>query len=294
MPETPREEISFEQALTVTPTETGYTATVHPSWDGPLTTHGGLLAAILLRAIDAETNPDRAFQVRTLTCHYLRPPQHGEIDITVEPLRAGRRFSSARALISQNGKPCVAALSLHSVRELADLTSWSAPLPAVAGPPETDAPKIASPDYSDSADGWLDMPAEAPRFFQRLKIAPRFGTAPFMGGELDPASGTENGGWVALPGERPIDPELLVFLVDAFWPSVLQPLRTAAIAPTLDLTIHLRSVLPAAGLPAQPLLVHNTSSAVLDGTADSDSRIYSADGKLLAQGRQLQLVAPFT
>ncbi|MGB0889224.1 MAG: hypothetical protein ACPGWS_02975, partial [Solirubrobacterales bacterium] len=72
-----------------------------------------------------------------------------------------------------------------------------------------------------------------------------------------------------------------------------EPLRKPAIAPTLDLTTHFRAVLPPEGLPDQPLLVHNTSIAVEDGLADSDSRVFSANGRLLAQGRQLQMLAPF-
>ena len=78
-----------------------------------------------------------------------------------------------------------------------------------------------------------------------------------------------------------------------FWPSILEPMRTPIIAPTLDLTTHIRATLPPDGLPDQPLLVHNTSIAVEDGFADSDSCVFAADGKLLAQARQLQLLAPF-
>ncbi|MGH2906621.1 MAG: acyl-CoA thioesterase [Solirubrobacterales bacterium] len=284
--------ISFDEALAVKGGDRRYTAQVHPSWDGPLTTHGGLLAAIGLRAIDREINEAGKKQARAISCQYLRPPQHGEVEIDVDPLRVGRRFSSARATISQGGRPCIAVLATHSVRDLPEVTRWQASMPDVVAAPDRDAQRVRSADFSNSGEGWLAMPDEAPSFFHRLLIAPRFGGAPFMGPPADPAVGTENGGWVTLPDPRPIDPEFLVFMVDAFWPSVLQPLREPAMAPTLDLTIHLRSVLPREGLTDQPVLIHNTSSAVLDGISDSDSRIYAIDGTLLAQGRQLQLVAP--
>lgn len=137
------------------------------------------------------------------------------------------------------------------------------------------------------------MPDGAPLFFSQMLIAPRFGDAPFAGAEHDPQTGTSNGGWISLPEHRPLDPAFMALLVDAFWPSVLQPLRVPAMAPTLDLTIHFRTVFPPEGLPDVPVLVHNTSRAVIDGISDSDSSIYLPDGTLLAQGRQSQLVTPF-
>ncbi|MFY9488053.1 MAG: hypothetical protein WAP35_05075, partial [Solirubrobacterales bacterium] len=51
---------------------------------------------------------------------------------------------------------------------------------------------------------------------------------------------------------RPIDHAFLTFCVDAFWPSVFQPLRELVAAPTLDLTIYYRAELPPEGLVDQP------------------------------------------
>lgn len=292
MPPEATDPISFDEALKIGGTDRRYSALLHPSWDGPATTHGGLLAAIALRAIDRETNADASKQIRSLTCQYLRAPKHGAIDIHVDPLRSGRRFSSTRAVISQFGRPCVSILSTHSVRDLPQLTSWATKMPDVPPPPHRDAEQIAITSGADFNSGWLDLPDAAPNCFKRIMISPRFGSAIYSGKPHDDVIGTENGGWVMLSEPRPIDPEFLAFLVDAFWPSVLQPMRDPAIAATLDLTIHFRSLLPIAGMNDQPLLVHNVSTAVIDGIADSDSRIYSADGLLLAQGRQTQLVAP--
>ena len=293
MPETSPESISFDEALAIEGAERRYTARVHPSWDGPLTTHGGLLAAIALSAIDREVNRAGDKQVRSLTCQYLRPPQHGEIEIHVDPLRSGRRFASARAMILQGGRACVSVLATHSVRELEEIDSWSIAMPDVSPPPDRGAPFVETPGYGDTGDGWLQMHPKAPNFFNHMMIAPRFGAAPFQGPPPDPRTGTENGGWVMNPQARPVDPAWLVFLVDAFWPSVLQPLRVPAGAPTLDLTIHLRALLPPEGLPDQALLVHNTCAGLIGGLADWDARIFARDGSLLALGRQHALVMPF-
>lgn len=282
----------FDQAIAVNGSNGTYRADVHPAWDGPLSTHGGLLGAIMLKAVDAEI-ADTAFQIRSLTCHYLRPPKHGEVSVEVEVLRKGRRFASSRAIMYSEGKPAISALTTHSVRDLPIVDQWAPKGPEVKPPPDRDAPMLKPQEFALGNNGFIEMPEGTPEFFRRLLFAPRIGTGPFIGPPVDPQKGTSNGGWLLTRTPRSIDVAYLAFLVDIFWPSVLEPLRTPAIAPTLDLTTHFRATLPPDGLPDQPLLVHNTSIAVEDGLADSDSRVFAADGKLLAQGRQLQMLAPF-
>lgn len=286
--------VGFDQAVAVRELAPGrYAGNVDSGWDGPLTTHGGILAANILRAVDLHTNVDRTLQVRTLACHFLRPPVHGEFEIVVTPLRSGRRFASAAATIEQNGKLCVTALLTHSARDLPDAGHWQPAMPDVAPAPPRDAPSLGPDEYfADPGEHWFAMPAQRPRYFQQLKVAPRFGGMMFNGPPVDPGKGSENGGWLTLPRPRPVDPELLMVFVDAFWPSVLQSMRIPVMLPTLDLTIHIRAVLPPEGLPDQPLLAYNNTIALIDGTSDSDSRIFTADGRLLAQARQLQFVTP--
>ncbi|MGK2877686.1 MAG: acyl-CoA thioesterase [Solirubrobacterales bacterium] len=288
----PAEPLEFDDAIRVVGRERHYTATIHPSWDGPLTTHGGLLAALALNAIDVEVNSDGALQPRSLTCHYLRPPQHGDVEIFVDPLRRGRRIASSRATISQGGKPCIAALAAHSARDLAEVDAWALSPPDVAPAPARDSPPVSSEEIAAGSNSWLAVPEGIAPFFHRFLLAPRFGHAPFAGPPVDPSVGTSNGGWITTRAPRPIDISWLLFMVDALWPSVFQPIRTPIMAPTLDLTTHIRADIPPEGLPDQPLLVHNVSRAVAGGLADSDSFVYGADGTLLAQARQLQLVAP--
>lgn len=287
------ERVDFATASRVEGSGRHYIASVHPSWDGPLTTHGGLLQSIALNAISAEIGSEADFQPRSVTCHYLRPPKHGQIDIFVDPLRRGRRFASTRATITQGGKACISALATHSVRELPEVAEWSLSAPTVAPPPARDAPRLDPAELvKGEANAWLKMPEGAPRFFEQLLLAPRFGAGPFQGPEVDPAVGTTNGGWLLAPDPQPVTAGWLALLVDALWPSVLEPLRTPVMAPTLDLTTHIRADLPVGGLPDQPLLIHNVTRAAINGFSDSDSWIFAADGTLLAQGRQLQLLQP--
>lgn len=286
--------IDFAAASAVAGHGRHYTAEVHPSWDGPLTTHGGLLQSIVLRAVDAEINAAQTMQARSITCHYLRPPAHGTVDIFVDPMRRGRRFASCRATLSQAGKPCVSALVTHSVREMEEVAHWAVPAPDVAPAPPRDAERVDGEKFLETGGtAWLSIPDGAPRFFEQLLLSPRFGSGPFIGPPVDPARGSGNGGWITTPEPQQIDAEWLSLIVDALWPSVLEGLREPAAAPTLDLTTHIRADIPAGGLPDQPLLVQNRTRAAVNGLSESDSLVFSADGTLLAQGRQLQLLQPF-
>jgi acyl-CoA thioesterase len=246
----------------------------------------------VLKAIDAEINASGALQARSVSTYFLRPPAHGAVEIFVDPIRTGRRFATTRATLTQGGKACVTVLANHSVRNLPVVADWSLPIPDVAPPPSRGEPKVAPDLIAAGNPGWMEMPEGSPPFFSRSLLAPRFGHGPFMGPDLDPAVGTENGGWLTTTTPRPIDTAWLNYLIDALWPSSLQPLRTPAVAPTLDLTLHVRGEIPPEGLPDQPLLVYNRTRAIQGGLGDSDSFVYSADGKLLAQGRQLLMLMP--
>jgi hypothetical protein len=91
---------------------------------------------------------------------------------------------------------------------------------------------------------------------------------------------------------RPIDAAYIALLTDVWWPPAFEPLSSLAIAPTVDLTIHVRAELPPEGLPDQPVLGRFVSSASLGGLMEEDGSLFLADGTLLAQSRQLALLAP--
>lgn len=284
----------FDFATEVAGSGRHYRAEIYPEWDGPITPHGGILQAIALKAITMELGGDSALQARSLTCHYLRPPTHGEIDIFVDPLRRGRRFASSRATISQAGKPCVSVLATHSSRDLKEIAHWAVPPPQVAPPPSADAPAVGVDELLQiGAEAWLTLPEGTPRVFDRFRFAPRLGAKPFAAETVDPTRGTHNGGWIQAFGETRVTSEWIAFLVDALWPSVLQVLDAPAMAPTLDLTTHIRADIPPGGLENQPLLLRNVTRSAQAGFSDSDSFVYSADGQLLAQSRQFQLLQPF-
>ena len=269
-----------------------YAGEVHDGWGAPPGPNGGYLARIVARALGAHVDPTGERQLRSLSCHYMRPAQPGEIELTVETLRAGRRFSTGRATVAQDGKDVLTALAAFSVSGLPSAATWSPATPEVPGAPARDAPRLAPDAYTAESGAWIAPTAEMPDIAHRVKLAPRFGGAPFSGRELVPGETVRSGGWIELPEARPIDAVYTALLADVWWPPALEPLTALAIAPTIDLTIHIRAELPPEGLPDQPVLGCFGTAAAVGGTIEEDGELFLADGTLLAQSRQLALFAP--
>lgn len=242
-------------------------AVIKEAWSGPPGPNGGYVAALILRAIRAAVG-DPGREPRSLTVHYLRPPREGEVEIEVEIERAGRRATTCTAWMRQGGRTTCAALCALSV-DFEAAAEWSTPPPA-APDPETLAP----------VDTGLP-----PRIFDQLEMRMVFGDLPFSGGE------GLAGGWVRTRVPSPPEPELIAMYADAWWPAPFPRLEGPVLAPTLDLTIHFRGPLPS-GDRAQ-VLARFTASTSTRGFFEEDGALWSADGVLLAQSRQLALIRPW-
>jgi acyl-CoA thioesterase len=283
----------FDRATALTPVGDGrFVGEVEDGWGAPPGPNGGYLAAILTRALEHELAPTGDRQLRTLATHYLRPSQPGPIEIAIETVRAGKRFSTGRATAFQNGKETMTALGAFSTPGLPAAATWTPALPTVAAAPARDAERVAPDKYRPDSDAWLGTTPEMPSIVSRVKIAPRLGGTPFSGRELAPGEAADTGGWIMPPTPRRIDAAYVVLLADVWWPPSLEPLTAAAIAPTIDLTVHIRADLPADGFPDQPVLGRFVTAAAVNGTMEEDGQLFLADGTLLAQSRQLALLAP--
>lgn len=284
----------FDRATAIRPLGEGrFAGEVEDGWGAPPGPNGGYLAAILVRALEHELAPAGERQLRTLATHYLRPSQPGPIEVAVEVVRAGKRFSTGRATAFQNGKETMTALGAFSTTGLPAAATWSPLPPDTAPAPARATGHLPSDRYRPDSDAWLETTPEMPSIVSRVKIAPRLGGIPFSGRELAPGEAAETGGWIELPTPRQIDAAYIALLADVWWPPSLEPLSVPAIAPTIDLTVHLRADLPPGGLPDQPVLGRFRTTAAVNGTMEEDGELFLADGTLLAQSRQLALLAPF-
>jgi acyl-CoA thioesterase len=293
---------TFEQATAVTPLSGGlFCAQIDPGWSTPIAANGGYLAAILVRAIEAHgaTTSDGAGgavaprQLRSLTCHYLRPVKGGPLDVRVAIVRAGRRISTVEVTAAQDGKDTIRALAALAVLDLPAAGQWEPEPPRIGPPPARDAALIEPDDYRrDGADGWLGPTPTMPPMFRRVRVAPRIGGVPFSNRPLPAGEAPETGGWIALPEARPIDAAFIALCTDVWWPPAFQPLGRPAIAPTIDLTIHVRADIPPEGLPDQPVLGWYRSTAAHGGLMEEDAALFLPDGTLLAHARQLAIFMP--
>ena len=262
----------FATDTAVVPTAAGrYSATIDQGWWIERGPNGGYLAAIVLRAVLAEV-ADPARRPRSMTLHYLRPPSAGPCEVAVTIERTGRGLTTASARLAQGGRDCILALvALGLDRPGPQLHDHVAP--AVPDPDEV-------PIRPEPADGALDIP-----FRHRFEVRPAFGSPPFGSG---PDALT--GGWIRTTDDDPVDDVLLASITDAWPPAVFSRLEVPVGVPTVELTIHFRAAPP--GRPAWCLVRFRTLE-VGDGYLEESGEVWSAEGHLLAESRQLAvLLAP--
>lgn len=241
-----------------------YRASVDPGWWVQRGPNGGYLAAIVLRAVLAEiADPDRP--PRSITLHYLRPPAEGPCEVAVVVERTGRGMSTVSARLVQDGRDCVlATAALGVVRPGPTFQDVSAP----AAPPPGEVPL---------RDGGPEIPMGG-RYDSRFVL----GTMPFQLGDE-----ALTGGWIRTVDDDPIDEVLLVALTDAWPPAVFTRVEVPVGVPTIDLTVHFRREPTRA--PGWVFVRFRTSTSA-EGYLEEDGEVWSADGQLLAQSRQLAVV----
>lgn len=249
-----------------------YAAVSDPRWAAPIGPNGGYLAAIVLRAMQAEL-ADPARPARSITLHYLRPPRPGGIRIDVVVERSGRRLSTLTARLRQDGRDCVLAVAAFSGPLGQGVDTFTAPMPAV--PPVAELERWGPHE-------------QAPPIAHRCRMFPAIGARPFSGAEQ-----ARSGGWMALHEPQPVDAPVLALYADLWLPAVFSRLTRPVAAPTIDLTIHFRDPVAAAAVdPGAPVLGVFRSDYAADGLVEEDGELWSPEGVLLAHSRQLALLVP--
>ncbi len=283
---------AFERATAVARDGVGLVADVDLDWAAPTGPNGGYLAAIVVRAIEAEADPASERQLRSLSLQYLRTAAEGPLELDVRTIRAGRRLASVAVTARQQGRDVLTGFATLATRGLDEVGQWAPPMPEVSGAPVAEAGAVPIDRFDRAGDHWLELPPGLPPIVGQLRIAPRVGAGPYTGRTVAPGEPVETGGWMGSPEPQRIDAAYLSQLTDFWWPPAFEVMTAPAIAPTIDLTIHVQTDLPAGGLdPAAVLGLYRTSVAA-SGLAEEDGTLYLPDGTLLARSRQLALLAP--
>lgn len=259
----------FDDETALTATDDGsYEGAVADGWNTPRGPLGGYVMAIVLRGMQ-EAVADDARQPRSFTVHFLRPPSAGPIRVVPTVERAGRGLSTVTAKLWQGDKLIALAIG-----------AFAGPYPGQVYD-ETTMPEVEPADPSRPPAA-RPGDQEAPPFTQHLTMQHRFGDQPFTGSDHG-----LTGGWLALREDRPVDAFALCVFADAWFPAPWPRLTQLLPAPTIDLTVHFRAPLP---LDDVPILGRFRSTHVRDGFFEEDGELWTPDGTLVAQSRQLGLL----
>jgi len=256
-----------------------YDATIDRSWWIVAGPNGGYVAAIVLRAIVAEVD-DPTRRPRSLTLQYLRPPAAGRVQVEVTVERSGRTVSNVSARMTQDGRLLVIAMATLAVDRDAPVSfDETAGMPRMA---DGTAVPAAAEIAVEEVDPDRDVPMRA-----HYDLRWVLGALPFSEPSGQPPTAM-SGGWLRPAEAEPIDEIVLAAMTDAWMPPIFSRVDQPLAVPTIDLTIHFR------GLPEDPLahcFVVFASPVARDGYLVEHGRIFSADGVLLAESRQLAVVA---
>jgi len=266
----------FASDTAVSPVGGGrYMARIDPGWWVVRGPNGGYVAAIVLRALIAETG-DEVRVPRSLTVHFTRPPEPGPVDLAVTTERTGRSLTTLSAHMTQAGRLVAVGVAALATDRPGPSFNDGAP-PPVPAPEEVESVVLDGPDiplHRQYETRWAirlpPVPGEATRADQRPERA-------------------EVGGWIRLSDPEPLDHCVVAALTDAWMPAVFGRFTEPMAAPTIDLTVHFRRP------PTRSTgwsLVRFVSSLATAGFVEEDGEVWSADGQLLAQSRQLSMLMP--
>jgi acyl-CoA thioesterase len=224
--------------------------------------YGGFLCALFVRALaGAVDDPLRA--PRSLTVHFLAAPAVGPVELSAVVERAGRSVTFASLRMEQEGRPMALALGSAAPWREGEEEWQELAMPEVA-PPE-DCPPVGGPPL--------------PPFTENFEIR-------WAAGE--PAR-ARNVTWVRPREATALDHEAVALLADTMIPAAFTRLGRLAVVPTFDLTIHFRAPLPPPGADGWVLAAFRSGRSA-GGAWEEDGELWSRDGVLLAQSRQLAMM----
>ena len=234
-------------------------------WNTPIERpNGGYVLAAMLRGLH-EHMGDGVGDPLVAAITYHGPPSVGPAELACRALRRGRRVQSGEASLTQDGRLVASLAASFGARE--GLTH------ALGAPPELPA-ATSLPDPRElgfSGTGLFE------RVDYRLPEMPSFLTG-------EPPGRAVIEGWQRRSDGRLADWWTLAFMCDSFVPAVLDvdPTLTSV---TVQLTVHLYRQ------PTTPWVATRIVTRHLaDGLHDEDCELWSEDGTLLAQSRQLAML----
>ena len=246
------------------PTATRYEARlIRDMWVGDAGPWGGYSAALLANAI---TTSVPELPLLSLSVHFLRRLEEGDAEVVVRVESRGPRLAQVSAHVMQRGRAGVAALATLGTNPQGDFVSDFV-RPHVPSAEETRRRADSSHPY-----------------MQHFDIRPTTVIRPWSGDN----EGTLQG-WIGLVEPRPLDIPMLAALPDAWMPGSWARLTTPAGKVTVNMTVHFRADITKGDFGWWFGRVRTRH--VERGFADEECEVWGADGRFLAQARQLVFLA---
>ncbi len=263
--------MSFAQASAlVRIDEDTWRGEIPSGWDILGKANGGFLLGIAARSgVLASGRPDPV----TITGHFLAPAPVGPITIETEVLKEGRRFATVRSHVyGREGRLLLAVLGTYG-----ELVAGSAPERVGAAPP--DLPPVAD---CIRVEPGATFP---PPFMGRVDLRLHPDDTPT--GTVGAQGQIQLRGWFRWRDSEPLDTVGLVVAADAFPPTAFSADLPVGWVPTLELTTHVRE----RPVPDDWLRCSFTTRFITGGFIEEDGELWAESGRLIAQSRQLALIA---
>lgn len=238
--------------------------------------NGGYVAAAILRGLSLEVgDPDRT--PRSMTVHFTERPEEGAVTLYARVERAGRRMTTVSGRLVQGRRTVAVALATFGV-DRDGYEHQGAHMPEVPAPEDCLT--------RDAAHARGAMPPMLAQLDMRWAVGP----PPFSGDRSDTAIA---GCWIRSASRRNADDAFVTLLCDAVTPaifSVVEPGDGLTAVPTVELTIHFRNHVPETAGPDDFYLAAFRTGTATGGFVEEDGEVWTRDGLLLAQSRQLAVL----
>lgn len=241
---------------------------IDASWYQGRGAFGGLMAALTLEAMRSAVADD-ARRPRSLTIHFCAPAPEGPVSVVTEVLRAGTRVSAATARVERAGKAVTFATASFCRSRDDGARYLHARMPSVA--PASELTPVPG-----------DAPG-TPAYFVHVEARFCGPILPFAGAERP-----EIAAWLRLREPVPHEASVAALLIDALPPAIFSTFTAPRPVSSVDFRVDFLERFPLAGVaPDEHMLVAITSRWADDGYVEELRDLWTPDGRLVAQCRQL-------
>ncbi len=263
--------MKFGEASAVDRTDEGaYTAMIQAGWDIFGVTNGGYLLATLARAMGEEA---AGRDLVSISARFLNPGRPGPADIAVDVIKQGRGTTTLQGSMSSGGRTLFVAHATFAVPGMGAAVDASFEDPPEV-PPADQCVRLLPQD---------DAPLPPP-FSEQVGILIRPDDLKF--GSEAAGRRPEILGWFRLLEEEQLDPYGLVLGADAFPPAVFTADLPMGWTPTIDISVYVRD--PG---PHEIVMCRVHTRHITGGWLEEDVEMWDKSGRLVAQSRQLALLA---